>query len=165
MARSATPLLHPGALVKAAEAAEIAASWRRSGQRVVFTNGCFDLLHSGHVTLLTSASAEGDRLIVGLNSDASVRRLKGPTRPVQSELDRAKILGSLRSIDLIVIFDEDSPLRLIEAIAPEVLVKGADYRAADVVGGDFVTRHGGRVALIELVEGQSSTRLIARARI
>lgn len=165
MARPAAPFLHPGALVGAAEAAEIAEAWRRSGQRVVFTNGCFDLLHSGHVTLLTRASAEGDRLIVGLNSDASVRRLKGPTRPVQSELDRAKILGSLRSIDLIVIFDEDTPLCLIQAIAPDVLVKGADYRADDVVGGDFVTRRGGRVALVDLVEGQSSTRLIAKARV
>jgi D-beta-D-heptose 7-phosphate kinase/D-beta-D-heptose 1-phosphate adenosyltransferase len=165
IARAETPLLHPGALVRPAEAAEIAAAWRRSGQRVVFTNGCFDLLHSGHVTLLAAASAEGDRLIVGLNSDASVRRLKGPTRPVQTDVDRAKVLGSLRSIDLIVIFDEDTPLRLIQAIAPDVLVKGADYRADDVVGSDFVTRRGGRVALVDLVEGQSSTRLIARARI
>jgi D-beta-D-heptose 7-phosphate kinase/D-beta-D-heptose 1-phosphate adenosyltransferase len=156
--------LHPGAIVSDDEAGALAQRWRRGGETVVFTNGCFDLVHSGHVELLAAAAAEGDRLILGLNSDRSVARLKGPSRPIQSELARARVLGALRMVDLIVIFDQDSPVDLIRRLRPDVLVKGADYTAEQVVGGDYVTGYGGRVKLVPLVAGQSSTRLIETAR-
>jgi D-beta-D-heptose 7-phosphate kinase/D-beta-D-heptose 1-phosphate adenosyltransferase len=155
---------HPGALTNLAAAAEMANAWRLAGERVVFTNGCFDLVHAGHIELLTSAAAEGDRLIVGLNSDASVKRLKGPTRPIQTEADRARIVGALRAVDLVVLFEEDTPLALIDAICPDVLVKGADYTEDKVVGGDLVKSRGGRVALVPLVVGRSSTTIVERMR-
>ncbi len=139
-----------------------AARWRRQGLRVGFTNGCFDLLHPGHVSLLEQARGACDRLIIGLNSDASVKRLKGPARPVQSEAARAVMLGSLASVDLVVIFGEDTPIRLIETLKPDVLVKGADYALKDVVGGAFVQSYGGKVVLAELVPGQSTTATISR---
>jgi D-beta-D-heptose 7-phosphate kinase / D-beta-D-heptose 1-phosphate adenosyltransferase len=138
------------------------AGWRRKGRRIGFTNGCFDLLHPGHVSLLGQARAACDRLVVGLNSDASVKRLKGPERPVQGEAARALVLGSLQSVDLVVIFGEDTPLALIEAIRPDVLVKGADYTVATVVGADIVQSYGGKVVLAELVPGQSTSATIKR---
>ena len=138
------------------------ARWRRQGLKVGFTNGCFDLLHPGHVSLLEQSRGACDRLIVGLNSDASVQRLKGPSRPVQSEAARAVMLGSLASVDMVVIFGEDTPLRLIEMLKPDVLVKGADYALKDVVGGDLVQSYGGKVVLAELVPGQSTTATISR---
>jgi D-beta-D-heptose 7-phosphate kinase/D-beta-D-heptose 1-phosphate adenosyltransferase len=138
------------------------AAWRRAGLRVGFTNGCFDLIHPGHVRLLARARAACDRLVVGLNSDASVRRLKGPERPVQNETARATVLASMASADLVVLFEEDTPQRLIEAIIPEVLFKGADYRLDQVVGSDFVIARGGRVELIPLEEGHSTTDTIRR---
>jgi D-beta-D-heptose 7-phosphate kinase/D-beta-D-heptose 1-phosphate adenosyltransferase len=138
------------------------AGWRRRGERVAFTNGCFDLIHPGHVALLAQARATADRLVVGLNSDASTARLKGPTRPVQSETARAAVLGSFAAVDLVIIFGEDTPMKLIEAIRPEVLVKGADYRMDQVVGGDFVKSYGGKVVLAELAEGHSTTATIRR---
>ncbi|MDX2132950.1 MAG: D-glycero-beta-D-manno-heptose 1-phosphate adenylyltransferase [Planctomycetota bacterium] len=141
-----------------------AAALRSQGKRVVFTNGCFDILHSGHVTLLEKAAAEGDFLVVGLNDDASVRRLKGAGRPVNPALDRARVLGALASVGSVVLFEEDTPLRLIEAVRPDVLVKGADYTRDQVVGGSFVESYGGRVALVDLVEGKSTTRTIERLR-
>lgn len=137
--------------------------WRARGDRVVFTNGCFDLLHVGHVTLLANARREGTRLIVGLNTDRSVRALKGPSRPVVNQDDRAHVLAGLTSVDAVVLFDEDTPLRLIEQLQPDVLVKGGDYREAEVVGADLVKTWGGRVAIIPLVEGRSTTRMIAQA--
>lgn len=133
-------------------------------KRVVFTNGCFDILHSGHISLLRKAKAEGDFLIVGLNSDASVRRLKGPERPVNNEQDRAWVLGECQSVDAVVVFEEDTPMRLIEAIRPDVLVKGADYTRERVVGHELVESYGGRIALIDLVEGKSTTGTIAKLR-
>jgi D-beta-D-heptose 7-phosphate kinase/D-beta-D-heptose 1-phosphate adenosyltransferase len=136
--------------------------WRARGLRVGFTNGCFDLLHPGHVALLAQARAACDRLVVGLNSDASIARLKGPSRPVQPEAARAAVLASLASVDLVVVFDEDTPLALIEAIRPEILVKGADYRIEDVVGGDIVQAYGGRIILAELMPGHSTTATIKR---
>lgn len=136
--------------------------WRRQGRRVGFTNGCFDLLHPGHVSLLQQARAVCDRLVVGLNSDESVRRLKGETRPVQSELARATVLASLASVDLVVIFGEDTPLALIRALRPDVLVKGADYTVDRVVGADLVQSYGGRVLLATLAAGHSTTATIAR---
>jgi D-beta-D-heptose 7-phosphate kinase/D-beta-D-heptose 1-phosphate adenosyltransferase len=162
VARSETTVQHPGSLATLAEATEMAAAWRQKGERVVFTNGCFDLVHAGHVELLSSAAGSGDRLIVGLNSDASVRRLKGPTRPIQNETDRARIVGALRAVDLVVIFDEPTPMSLIDAISPDVLVKGADYAEDQVVGGDLVKARGGRVVLIPLVAGRSSTKIVER---
>ncbi len=138
------------------------ATWRARGLAVGFTNGCFDLIHPGHVSLLAQARAACDRLVVGLNSDASARRLKGDGRPVQGAAARAAVLGSLASVDLVVIFDDDTPVALIEAIRPDVLVKGADYSLDQVVGGDIVRGYGGRVMLADLEPGHSTTATIAR---
>ena len=143
-------------------ALEHVASWRARGETIGFTNGCFDLVHPGHISLLHQARAACDRLIVGLNSDASTRRLKGDERPVQPESARAAVLGAVEGVDLVVIFDEDTPLSLIEAIRPDALIKGADYSIDQVVGGDLVQSHGGRVVLAELAPGHSSTDIIAR---
>lgn len=138
------------------------ARWRHKGQKVGFTNGCFDLLHPGHVSLLTQARSQCDRLVVGLNSDASVKRLKGETRPIQTEASRATVLASLASVDLVVIFGEDTPYELIAALHPDVLVKGADYTVEQVVGADLVQGWGGKVVLANLAEGHSTTATIAR---
>jgi D-beta-D-heptose 7-phosphate kinase/D-beta-D-heptose 1-phosphate adenosyltransferase len=138
--------------------------WRAEGKRIGFTNGCFDLIHPGHVSLLSQARAACDRLIVGLNTDASVKRLKGPSRPVQAESARALVLASLAPVDMVVLFDEDTPMKLIEAIRPDVLVKGADYTVDKVVGGDFVQSYGGKVMLARLEEGHSTTGTIARMK-
>ena len=145
-----------------ATARERIAAWRARGETIGFTNGCFDLIHPGHVSLLRQARAACDRLVVGLNSDASTRRLKGEARPVQMEAARAAVLGSLASVDLVVIFDEDTPIRLIEGLRPDVLVKGADYARDEVVGGDIVEAYGGRVLLADLEPGHSTTATIAR---
>lgn len=136
--------------------------WRRQGLRVGFTNGCFDILHPGHVSLLRQARAQCDRLVLGLNSDASISRLKGPTRPVNNVGARADVLGGLESVDLLVVFDEDTPIRLIEAIRPDVLVKGADYTVETVVGAEIVLSYGGRVFLAELTPGVSTTGTIRK---
>jgi D-beta-D-heptose 7-phosphate kinase/D-beta-D-heptose 1-phosphate adenosyltransferase len=138
--------------------------WRRQGFRVGFTNGCFDLLHRGHVRLLAEARATCDRLVVGLNSDASVSRLKGPERPIQREADRADVLAALEAVDLVVIFGQDTPLELIRKVRPTVLVKGADYKPEEVVGRDIVEGIGGEVVLVDLVPGYSTTRLVNRSR-
>ena len=136
--------------------------WRRHGETVGFTNGCFDLLHPGHVALLAQARGACDRLIVGLNSDGSARRLKGPGRPVQPARARASVLASLKDVDIVVTFDEDTPIALIEAIRPDVLVKGADYSLDQVVGADVVQAYGGRVLLADIAPGHSTTETIAR---
>ena len=135
--------------------------WRRQGLKVGFTNGCFDLLHPGHVSLLRQARAACDRLVVGLNSDASVKRLKGQDRPVQNETARAAVMASLSPVDLVVIFGEDTPLALIEALRPDVLVKGADYARAQVVGAEVIESYGGRVILADVVASHSTTATIA----
>ncbi|MEO0588069.1 MAG: D-glycero-beta-D-manno-heptose 1-phosphate adenylyltransferase, partial [Planctomycetota bacterium] len=146
------------------QAAALAANARSAGKRVVFTNGCFDILHAGHVHYLHASRALGDLLVLGLNTDASIQRLKGPTRPVQSEQDRARILASLADVDAVVLFDDDTPLELIRAVRPDVLTKGADYeKKENVVGWQDVESHGGRVELIELVEGRSTTRVIEKS--
>jgi len=134
--------------------------WRSTGAVIVFTNGCFDLLHPGHIHLLKQARSLGDRLIIGLNSDESVRRLKGPARPILSEHDRAAVLGALEAVDLIVVFGEDTPLELISALRPDILVKGSDYTLDTVVGRDLVESYGGRVRLVPLLDGHSTTRLV-----
>ena len=138
--------------------------WRAKGRRIGFTNGCFDLVHPGHISLLRQARARCDLLVVGLNSDASVRRLKGESRPVQNEMARAIVLASLAMADLVVMFSEDTPENLIRQLRPDVLVKGADYKREDVVGADFVASYGGEIVLAELVPQQSTSSLIDRAR-
>jgi D-beta-D-heptose 7-phosphate kinase/D-beta-D-heptose 1-phosphate adenosyltransferase len=138
--------------------------WRKQDLRIGFTNGCFDILHPGHVKVLTAARGACDRLIVGLNSDASVKRLKGEGRPVQSERARAEVLAALEAVDLVVVFEEDTPLKLIEQIKPSVLVKGGDYSREQVVGHDIVEAHGGQVMLVEVLAGFSTTSLVDRAR-
>ena len=138
------------------------ARWRRNGLKIGFTNGCFDLFHPGHVALLSQSRGQCDRLVVGLNADASVERLKGPSRPVQNEAARAAVLSSLASVDMVVIFAEDTPRDLIDAIKPDVLVKGADYRLDEVVGADIVQAYGGKVVLADIVPGFSTTATIAR---
>ena len=139
------------------------AGWRSRGLRVVFTNGCFDLLHVGHIKLLEQARRMGDRLIVGVNSDRSVRGLKGQRRPLVRELDRSRVLAALAAVDAVVVFDEPSPLRLIEALRPDVLVKGGDYTESDVAGAAEVRGWGGRLELVPLVSGCSTTALIERS--
>jgi D-beta-D-heptose 7-phosphate kinase / D-beta-D-heptose 1-phosphate adenosyltransferase len=138
--------------------------WRQQGQRIGFTNGCFDLLHPGHVRLLAEARAACDRLVVGLNSDASVARLKGDGRPIQREQGRADVLAALEAVDLVVVFPQDTPLELIKKVRPTVLVKGGDYRREEVVGHDIVEAMGGEVLLVDLVPGYSTTRLVDRSR-
>lgn len=140
---------------------------RESGvrsERVVFTNGCFDLLHVGHVTYLHEARQLGDRLVVGLNSDASVRRLKGSGRPLVEERARATVLAALASVDAVTLFDEDTPAALVEALVPDVLVKGGDYRVEDVVGAGTVQEAGGDVVILPFVEGFSTTALVDSIR-
>ena len=136
--------------------------WRRKGWRTGFTNGCFDLLHPGHVHLLEQARGQCDRLVVGLNSDASVRRLKGPTRPVQPEAARAAVLASVGAVDLVVVYDEDTPEETLELLRPDLLVKGSDYTMDRVVGADMVQGWGGRVFLAELLAGHSTTATVAK---
>ncbi len=137
------------------------ALWRFQGERIVFTNGCFDILHAGHVTYMEQARALGTKLFVGLNTDASVQRLK-TGRPVQDEQSRLRILASLWFVDAVMLFDEDTPLNLIKAVLPQVLVKGKDYRAEDIVGYAEVTAAGGRVETLDLVPGYSTTSIIQR---
>ena len=135
---------------------------RAAGKKIVFTNGCFDLIHLGHVKYFQFAKKQGDLLVVGVNTDASIRRLKGPKRPVINEHDRLGVLEELESIDYLVRFDDDTPLRLIEAIKPDVLVKGADYKKEQVVGWDIVEAAGGQVALAPLIDGRSTSAVIQR---
>ncbi|MDA8247589.1 MAG: D-glycero-beta-D-manno-heptose-7-phosphate kinase [Rhodospirillales bacterium] len=143
-------------------ARDMVAAWRAEGLRVGFTNGCFDLIHPGHVRLLARARATCDRLVVGLNSDASVKRLKGPDRPVQNEMARATVMASIGAVDLVVLFEEDTPERLIGTLLPNMLFKGADYTLDQVVGADIVRAHGGEVRLIDLEAGHSTTATIRR---
>ncbi|WP_122040557.1 D-glycero-beta-D-manno-heptose-7-phosphate kinase [Asaia bogorensis] len=153
-----------GVIATLPEAQGIIEAWRRHGARVVFTNGCFDLLHPGHIALIHAAAREGDKLIVALNSDASVRRLKGAERPLQDERARATVMGALRDVDLVVIFDEDTPLETICALRPDIVVKGADYTEDQVVGGEEVKSWGGRVVLADLVSGRSTTSIVRKMK-
>jgi rfaE bifunctional protein nucleotidyltransferase chain/domain len=140
------------------------ARWREDGLRVAFTNGCFDLLHPGHVALLERARAEGDRLVVAINSDASVRALKGPSRPLLPETERAEALRALEAVDRVVVYDEPTPLEVIEVLRPDVLVKGADWPLDAIVGREVVEGGGGRVVRVPLVDGRSTTQLVERIR-
>lgn len=143
---------------------EAVAAWRRQGERVVFTNGCFDLLHVGHIALLHQAASFGKRLVVGLNSDDSVRRLKGETRPVLPEAERAALLAALECVDMVVLFGQDTPLELIDELGPDILVKGGDYTVETVVGHELVLARGGEVRIVPLVDGKSTTGLIERLK-
>ncbi|KZK75314.1 MAG: D-beta-D-heptose 1-phosphate adenosyltransferase [Pelodictyon luteolum] len=136
--------------------------WQREGLRVVFTNGCFDILHAGHVGYLTESRRLGDRLIIGLNSDASVQRIKGPLRPVCSEEDRAAVLSALRAVDAVTLFDEDTPEELIGLLLPDILVKGADWAVENIAGAKAVLAQGGSVLNVPLLEGRSTTGIIER---
>ncbi|GLQ62893.1 MULTISPECIES: D-glycero-beta-D-manno-heptose-7-phosphate kinase [Gluconobacter] len=151
-----------GAIVSLEGARSIIEQWHHHGARVVFTNGCFDLVHPGHVALIRAAASQGDKLIVALNSDTSVRRLKGEQRPLQDERARATVMGALRDVDMVVIFDEDTPLETIQALRPDVVVKGADYQEHQVVGGDFVKSYGGSVVLVDIVSGRSTTSIVRK---
>lgn len=146
----------------AEDAAVYADTKRRSGKLIVFTNGCFDLLHPGHLEILERAREMGDCLFVGVNSDDSVARLKGPARPVQTLECRSAILSSLRSVDCVIPFEEDTPLKLIQKILPDILVKGGDYTADEVVGAEVVIANGGRVKIVPLLEGHSTTSIIRK---
>ena len=160
----ASPLSYRGKVGSVARVRRACRNAQAHGKRVVFTNGCFDLLHPGHVRYLAAARGAGDVLVVGVNSDRSVRALKGPGRPVQSEDARAEVLAALAAVDHVVLFDAPTPLALIERLAPDVLVKGADWAAGDIVGGDFVRARGGKVVRVRLVPGQSTTRLVQRSK-
>lgn len=149
-------------VVSADKALEITKNWKSQGLKVGFTNGCFDLLHPGHVSLLRQARDHCDHLVVGLNSNRSVKALKGEERPIQNEPSRAQVLASLSDVDLVVVFDEDTPLALIERLMPDILVKGADYAIDEVVGAKEVQAHGGKVVLAELTEGHSTSAMVAR---
>jgi D-beta-D-heptose 7-phosphate kinase/D-beta-D-heptose 1-phosphate adenosyltransferase len=138
------------------------AEWRASGETIVFTNGCFDLLHVGHITLLEDCRRFGSKLVLGLNADASVCRLKGPTRPIVSERERARVMAALASVDAVVLFEEDTPLELIRALKPNVLVKGGDYTIETVVGHEDVIAAGGRVEIVPTVEGFSTTNIVKK---
>jgi D-beta-D-heptose 7-phosphate kinase/D-beta-D-heptose 1-phosphate adenosyltransferase len=146
------------------EAARRADAWRRLGHKVVYTNGCFDLVHAGHALHLHEARRLWNRLIIGLNSDRSIRGLKGPGRPIQNQQDRAILLASLAAVDAVVIFDEPTPLQLVLAIKPNVMVKGSDYAKADIAGAAEVESWGGQVVTLPLVEGQSTTAIVDRIR-
>jgi len=140
------------------------AEWKGKGQKVVFTNGCFDILHLGHIDYLEKARNLGDKLIIGLNSDDSAGRFKGPARPVQDEHSRARILAALQFTDMIVLFSENTPLALISELLPDVLVKGSDYLAENIVGAEVVKKHGGEVKTVEFVPGYSTSRIIEKIR-
>lgn len=146
------------------EAEQRVDGWKREGRRVVFTNGCFDLLHPGHISYLTAARKLGDALIIGLNDDDSIQRLKGPSRPINPLNDRACMLSALKPVDMVVPFSEDTPLKLITALMPNILVKGGDYRPDEIVGAEVVRENGGEVIVIPFMDGHSSTSLIARIK-
>lgn len=138
--------------------------WKDQGDEVVFTNGCFDILHLGHIDYLEHARALGNKLVVGLNSDDSVRRLKGEGRPINPEHARARILAALSFVDLVVVFSEDTPLELIRELLPDILVKGKDYEISNIVGADVVIEHGGKVLTIDLVDGYSTTNIVQKIK-
>ena len=151
-----------GAVQTREELTKTVAALKASGKKVVTTNGCFDLLHVGHVRYLKAARALGDVLVVGLNTDASVRKLKGEKRPIQNENDRAEILASLECVDFVCLFDEDTPVELLKVLKPDVHAKGGDYKPSDLAETPVVESMGGRLAIIDLVQGRSTTNIVAR---
>ncbi len=149
-------------VVSAQKASEIIAQWRKSDCKVVFTNGCFDLVHAGHIDYLSKAADMGNYLVVGLNTDASVSRIKGPSRPVCNEFSRSMVMAALEFVSMVVLFDEETPWELINTVQPDILVKGADYTVDNIVGADIVKARGGQVATIEFLPGYSTSALINR---
>jgi rfaE bifunctional protein nucleotidyltransferase chain/domain len=147
-----------------AEAKKKVAEWKAKGLKIVFTNGCFDLLHLGHVDYLEKARAMGDKLVLGLNTDDSVSRFKGPARPVQDQNSRARVLAAFQFIDLVVFFNEDTPLELISELLPDILVKGSDYLAENIVGAEVVKKHGGVVKTVDFVPGYSTSAIIEKIK-
>jgi rfaE bifunctional protein nucleotidyltransferase chain/domain len=147
-----------------AEAKEVIKGWKANHEKVVFTNGCFDLLHLGHVDYLEKARALGNRLVIGLNTDDSVSRFKGPERPLQDQNSRARVLAALQFVDLVVFFNEDTPLNLISELIPDVLVKGSDYLSENIVGAEVVKKNGGQVETIDFVAGYSTTRIVEKIK-
>ena len=144
--------------------AHLCAGWRVKGHKIVFTNGCFDLLHRGHIATLLAAAEAGDKVVVGLNTDASVQQLKGPTRPVQQEDDRAFIMAAQAYVDAVVLFDEETPLEPIQAIQPDIIVKGGDYTPESVVGKEVVAARGGKVVIVPLEADRSTTNIISKMK-
>jgi len=138
--------------------------WKKNGHKVVFTNGCFDILHLGHLDYLEKSRNLGDRLVIGLNTDSSVRQLKGPNRPINLELSRARMLAALAFVDLVITFDEETPLELIKKVKPDILIKGKDYSIENIVGAEFVLGNGGDVKTIEILEGYSTTEIINKIK-
>ncbi len=151
-------------IVDAKHAQRMIAAWRITGQKIVFTNGCFDILHAGHIISLAGAASFGNRLVVGVNSDASVRRLKAAGRPIQNEDGRALLLAAMHFVDAVVVFEEDTPESLIQLINPDVLVKGGDYKVEDIAGSKWVLEHGGKVELINYLDNNSSTNIIKKIK-
>lgn len=146
------------------ELAELMTKWRGAGEQVVFSNGCFDILHLGHIDYLEKARRLGSKLVVGINSDASVKRLKGTERPVQPEEARCRLMAAMAFVDAVVVFEEDTPLQLIKTLRPDILVKGNDYAISQIIGADFVVENGGEVRTIPLVEGYSTSRIIEQIK-
>ncbi|MCW3128025.1 MAG: D-beta-D-heptose 1-phosphate adenosyltransferase [Bacteroidetes bacterium] len=158
--------LHPDISYKIIDLATLESRlhhWRAVGNRIVFTNGCFDILHRGHVELLAECRSYGDYVIVGLNADASVHKLKGEGRPINDQLSRASVLASLSFVDAVIIFDQDTPLELITFIRPDILVKGGDYKVEEIVGANVVRANGGEVKIVPLVKGFSTTNIISKS--
>jgi len=146
------------------ELQQVVAAWKNEGQKVVFTNGCFDILHVGHIASLTDAAKEGDKLIVALNTDASVKKLKGESRPVNNEEARAVVMAALTMVDAVVLFGDETPLEVIKTLQPDVLVKGGDYKVEDIAGAKEVIGWGGRVVINPIVEGFSTTSIIQKMK-
>ncbi|MFY7827907.1 MAG: D-glycero-beta-D-manno-heptose 1-phosphate adenylyltransferase [Flectobacillus sp.] len=147
-----------------ANAIERVEQWQSEGKKIVFTNGCFDIVHLGHIDYLEKARNLGDKLVLGLNTDASVNKLKGPTRPVVNEYARSRMMAAFEFVDTVILFDEPTPLQVIEQVKPDILVKGDDYTVETIVGADFVLAKGGEVKTISLVEGYSTTSLIQKIK-
>ena len=151
-------------IVDTSTASQLVNQWKHQGLSIVFTNGCFDIVHIGHIDYLEKARSSGDKLILGLNTDSSVRRIKGEKRPIVEENARARVIAALEFVDAVVLFDEDTPLRLIETIKPDILVKGDDYTPENIVGADFVIKNGGSVKTIPLVKGFSTSHIIEKIK-
>lgn len=151
-------------IIPGTKIADISSKLHESARKIVFTNGCFDIIHAGHVTYLAQAKALGDVLILGLNSDASVKRLKGDNRPINNEQDRALVLAALSSVDYVLIFEEDTPYNLIKLVQPDILVKGGDWQPSEIVGSDLVLARGGEVLSLKFVEGLSTTGILQKLR-
>ena len=152
-------------IVDLQSAVKIVNDWKNDNQKVVFTNGCFDILHLGHVDYLEKASKLGSKLVVGLNTDQSVSRIKGPQRPITDQISRSRVMASLSFVDLVVFFDDETPLDLIKSIIPSILVKGNDYLAENIIGADIVLVNGGEVKTIELVNGYSTTNILSKIKL